>query len=38
MPGNILRERTMDRFVTIVPVLLSIIKDNCLRYNKLSCE
>lgn len=38
MPGNILRGRTMDRFVNIVSVLLSIINDSCLRYSKFSCE
>lgn len=29
MLGNILREGTMGKFVNIIPVLLSIIKDNC---------
>lgn len=29
MLGNILRERTMGKFVNIIPVLLSIIKDSC---------
>lgn len=30
MPGNILRGRTMDRFVNIISVLLSSINDSCL--------
>ena len=38
MPGDILRERTMDGFVTVLPVLLSVLKGDCLRYNKLSYE
>lgn len=38
MPGNILRGRTMDRFVNIISVLLSIINDSCLRYSEFSCE
>ena len=29
MLGDVLRERTMSKFVNIIPVLLSIIKDNC---------
>lgn len=29
MLGNILREITVGKFVNIIPVLLSIIKDNC---------
>lgn len=35
MAGRVLGERTVGGFATIVPVLLPIIKEDCLRY-KLS--
>lgn len=37
LPGGE-EQRTMDKFVTIVPVLLSLIRDSCWRYNELCRE
>lgn len=33
MPGDILREKTMDGFVAVLPVLLSLLKGDALIYS-----